>query len=127
MKKVFLVLLVFCFVVGGMLPVMATGDAGEAAQGQDMLSSFMGMWPIIIILVLFYFMLFRPQQKKEKAHRLMLSELKVGNEVVTIGGICGRVTNINDDVLTIETGADKVKIKLQRFAVKDVIKSEKSE
>ena len=124
-KKILLGLVAFCFAASPALPVFATD--GAPAGGTDIMGVLGSMWPILIIIVLFYFMLFRPQQKKEKAQRLMLSELKVGDNVVTIGGVCGKITSIKDDMITVETGADKVKIKFKRFAVKDVDKLENAE
>ena len=84
--------------------------------------TLMGFAPFILVIVVFYFMLIRPQQKRDKAHRQLLSELAVGDSVVSVGGITGKVVTIKDDFVTIETGADKTKIKLQRWAVKEVEK-----
>ncbi|HOB19702.1 MAG TPA: preprotein translocase subunit YajC [Candidatus Atribacteria bacterium] len=76
--------------------------------------------PFIIIIVVFYFMLIRPQRKKEKETKEMLASLKVGDNVTTIGGICGKITAIRDDVVTIEVGNDKVKLVFERWAIRDV-------
>ncbi|ADL08129.1 preprotein translocase subunit YajC [Thermosediminibacter oceani] len=82
--------------------------------------------PIILIFAIFYFMIIRPQQKREKERRNMLDSLKEGDEIITIGGIFGRILNIKDDVVTLEVG-DKVKIKVTRSAIGNVIKRAEKE
>ena len=77
--------------------------------------------PIILMFVLFYFLIIRPQQKKDKKIREMRANLKTGNHVITIGGIYGKILNIHDDILTIEVGADKVKLKMGRWSIAEVI------
>ncbi|MGE5678692.1 MAG: preprotein translocase subunit YajC [Pseudomonadota bacterium] len=79
--------------------------------------------PYAIIIGVFYFLLIRPQKKKEKATQEMRSSVKEGTEVVTIGGIYGKVVNAKDDVLTIEVGADKVKLRVARWAIGRVIEN----
>lgn len=79
--------------------------------------------PYAVVIVAFYFFLIRPQKKKEKATQEMRSSVKEGNEIVTIGGIYGKVVNAKEDILTIEVGADKVKLKIARWAVGKVLDS----
>lgn len=74
--------------------------AGDAAGG-DALASFL---PLILIMAVFYFMLIRPQQKRAKAHREMLAALAVGDEVLTTGGIFGRVVKITENAVVLEVG-----------------------
>ena len=69
------------------------------------------------ILGIFYFLLIRPQRKKEKETQEMRRNLKEGDEVLTIGGIYGKVLNIKDDSITIEIGADKIKMKIAKWAI----------
>ena len=77
---------------------------------------------IIILVVAFYFVLIRPQNKKQKEEEQMRSNLEIGDEITTIGGIVGRVVNINDndDSMIIETGSDRTKIKLKKWALSSV-------
>ena len=89
----------------------ANGAAPAAGGGQ--LMSFI---PLILIFVVFYFLLIRPQQKKAKEHQAFLGSLKKGDEVVTSGGIYGRITGLTDAVVTVEI-ADGVRIKVNRSAV----------
>ena len=76
-------------------------------------------FPIIMLVVfvgIFYFMLIRPQQKKQKEHQNMLSGLSTGDEVVTAGGILGRITEVGDNFVTVEV-ADGVRLKVQKFQI----------
>lgn len=94
----------------------AMGGAPGGAQG---MGSFL---PLILMFVVFYFLLIWPQQKKTKAHRQLLSNLKKGDEVVTSGGVYGTITGITDTVITLEI-AEKVRIKISRNSVAGVVKS----
>jgi len=69
-----------------------------------------------------YLMIYLPQRKREKKVKEMLNSVEVGNEIITAGGIMGKVINIKDDEVTIETGAEKTKIKIKRWAIKEVQK-----
>lgn len=75
----------------------------------------------VVIIAVFYFLLIRPQKKQEKRTREMLAALKVGDEVISIGGIKGKIRKIKDDFVVIETGADKTPIEFERNAIKGVI------
>ena len=72
--------------------------------------------PFILIFVVFYFLLIRPQHKKQQEHQKMLDNLKKGDEVVTTGGMCGTIYKLGDDWLTLEV-SEKVRIKLERGQV----------
>ena len=80
-----------------------------------------GILPLVAMFVIFYFLLIRPQQKRAKEHKSMLEALKRGDEVVTSGGMLGRVNNIADDVVTVEV-APEIKIKSQKSAIPTVKK-----
>ena len=69
--------------------------------------------PLVLMVLVFYFLLIRPQQKRTKQHRDFLSNLQKGEEVITSGGLYGKVTGITDNVVTLEV-ADKVRIKIQK-------------
>lgn len=87
----------------------AMGASGAEAQGNP-ITAFV---PLIVMFAIFYFLLIRPQQKKAKQHREVLSNLKKGDRVLTAGGLYGRIHSINDDALTLEI-ADNVKIQANR-------------
>ncbi len=90
---------------------------GGGGQG----SSIMSFLPIIFIFVIFYFLLIRPQQKRTKEHRNLLSNLKEGDQVLNSGGIYGRITGIKDDKITVEI-SDKVRVKVNRGNIAGVVK-----
>ena len=83
-------------------------------QTMATLGSFL---PLILIFVIFYFMLIRPQKKCDKETQQMRANLEVGDEIVTIGGVIGTVVVIKDDYLLIETGSDRSKIRIARWAI----------
>ena len=93
-----------------------TAYAQDAAP-QGGLMSFL---PLIVIFAVFYFMLIRPQMKRSKEHRQLVSQLAKGDEVVTNGGLLGRITDVSETFITLEV-AENVKIKLQRQAVASVM------
>ena len=76
--------------------------------------------PFVVLIVVFYFFLIRPQRKKDKEAKAMLDNLKVGDRICTIGGIYGTIVRIKDDVLTIEVGEQKTQMVFARWAVRNV-------
>ena len=98
----------------------AAEAAGEAAEGGSVLSMVISLLPMALILVVFYFLLIRPQRKKDKKVKEMLAALKVGDRVTTIGGIHGTICGIKDDTVTIAVGADKVKLVFARWGIRNV-------
>ena len=94
----------------------AMGQGGAAGGQQGGFGAFI---PLILMFVIFYFLLIRPQQKKTKEHRQMIESLKKGDRIVTTGGIHGRITGMSDTTLTVEI-ADKVRVKVNRGNVAGV-------
>ena len=72
---------------------------------------------ILVLLVVFYFFLIRTKNKKKKKLEQMRNEIKVGDEITTIGGMLGKVVNVKDDTITFETGEDRVRIQVARWAI----------
>ncbi len=72
---------------------------------------------IVLLFVVFYFFLIRPENKKKKKLQQMRNELKVGDQITTIGGIVGKIVSIKDDMITFETGEDRVRIQIMRWAI----------
>lgn len=103
-----------------------TNTASDTAQTQGgPMSMIVTFLPIILVIVLLYFMMIRPQRKREKETRAMIDAMKVGDKVVTIGGICGKVVKIKDEFVFIESGnigteSERSVIKMERDAVKTV-------
>lgn len=95
-----------------MLIPEAFAQGAPAGGGADWLS----LLPLVLIFVLFYFMLIRPQMKRAKEHKSMIDALQKGDEVVTAGGTVGRITKVGQGYLSLEI-ADKVEIQVQKQAV----------
>ena len=91
-----------------------------AAAGGDMQSSLMGMLPLVLMFVVLYFVMIRPQMKKAKEHKSMVESLAKGDEVVTAGGVLGKVSKLGDSFLGLEI-ANGVEIQIQRSAVVQVL------
>jgi len=86
-----------------------------ACSGGSMLSMLIMYGAIGLI---FYFMLYRPQKKRRQAEEALRKNIEVGDEIITIGGICGRVVSVKeDDVIVIETGADRTKLKMKSWSI----------
>ena len=83
----------------------ATGDMGGT------------IFMILAMIAIFYFMLIRPENKRKKEAEQTRNSVKTGDEIVTIGGICGTVVNVKEDKLVIETGADQVRIELMKWSI----------
>ena len=94
--------------------------APAAAAGGDMQSSLMGMLPLVLMFVVLYFVMIRPQMRKAKEHKAMIEALAKGDEVATAGGILGKVTKLGDSFIDIEVAAG-VEVHLQRSAVVQVL------
>lgn len=88
-----------------------------AAATADSLSMIL---MIVGFIAIFYFMIYRPQKKQEKETKNMLDNLQIGDEISTTGGILGRIVKIKEDIVTIETGSDKGKLKIFKWAIRKV-------
>lgn len=95
------------------MTTVAGAEGTEGAQG--------GSMPMIIMMVaLFaamYFFTIRPQKKQQKMEQEIRENTQIGDEITTIGGICGKVVSVKDDTIVIETGSDRVKIKFKKYAI----------
>ena len=76
--------------------------------------------PLVVLFIAMYFLMIRPQKKKDKQIQDMRNSLQVGDEIVTIGGICGKIVKTKDESIIIAVGADKVKFEMKRWAVSTV-------
>lgn len=97
------------------------GAAGPGAQG-----GFASFVPLILMFVIFYFLLIRPQQKKQKEHQEMIRNLKKGDRIMMNGGIYGRITSLDESTLTVEI-ADKVRVKVNRGYVASLAQGTQSQ
>lgn len=87
-------------------------------------SAFASFAPIIVMVLIFYFLLYRPQKKAHDARNKMLDALKVGNRVITLGGIYGTIVAIKDEIVTVKI-ADKVEVEVSRNAINGVVDEKK--
>lgn len=94
--------------------------APAAAAGGDAQSSLMSMLPIVLMFVVLYFIMIRPQMKKQKEHKAMVEALAKGDEVVTAGGMLGKVSSLGENFIGVEI-ANGVEVQLQRSAVVQVL------
>ena len=94
--------------------------APAAAAGGDMQSSLMSMLPLLLMFVVLYFIMIRPQMKKQKEHKAMIDALAKGDEVATAGGLLGKVSKIGDTFINLEI-SNGVEVQLQRSAVVQVL------
>lgn len=90
----------------------------------DAMAALASWAPILFMILIFYFLLYRPQQKARKARDEMMSSLKVGTKIITAGGIYGTITELSDEILTVQI-ADDVNIKITRGAVGTVAPDKK--
>jgi preprotein translocase subunit YajC len=94
------------------------------AQAADTASSLMGMAPILLMFVVLYFLMIRPQMKRQKEHKALLAALAKGDEVISAGGLLGKVTKVSDNYVTIEVAelAEKpIEIMMQKASVSAVL------
>ena len=98
-------------------PAMAADELGAAGTVVGLIGSLL---PMILIFVVFYFMLIRPQRKKDKQVKEMLANLKKGDRICTIGGIYGTIMNIKDDTITLAVGKDNLSMIVARWAIRSV-------
>jgi preprotein translocase subunit YajC len=95
-------------------------SAAPAAGGGDMMSSLGSMLPLILMFVVLYFVMIRPQMRRQKEARAMIEALAKGDEIATSGGVLGKITQLSDSYLSVEI-AKGVEIQLQRAAVVQVL------
>ena len=99
---------------------ISTAAAQDAAPVPGLGGNLGGLLLPVMLIVVFYFLLIRPQQKKQKEHRAMVDALAVGTEIVTGGGVLGKVTEVGEQFLTVEV-SDGVTVKVQRHSISAVL------
>ena len=94
---------------------MLSGTSADATAGTG---SMLGMiLPLVLLIAVFYFLLIRPENKKKKAAAKMRSELSVGDQITTIGGIVGTICAVKENTIVIETSSDRVRMEFTKWAV----------
>ena len=100
-----------------LIPVAHAQAAGAAPAPSSMMSTL--LFPVILIAIM-YFLMIRPQMKRQKEHKAMLDKLNRGDEVITSGGVAGTITDIGDNFVTVEI-ADNVRVRVQKGAIGNVL------
>lgn len=95
--------------------IAVLADMPSGSQYMTFLANF---GPIVLLVIVFYFLLIRPQKKRDKAEKEMRNSIQVGDEISTIGGIAGKVVSIKDDTIVIESTSDRTKLKFYRWAIR---------
>ena len=95
----------------------ATAGAATGTESAGGLSSYSGILVLVVMLVVFYFFLIRPENKKKKKAEEMRNSLAVGDKITTIGGMVGKIVSVNGDLITFETGEDRVRIQVTKWAI----------
>lgn len=110
-------LLIICLMFSGCAPAgdASSGGAANSASGNAQMIQL--IVSIVLLFVVFYFFMIRPENKKKKKIEEMRNSLSVGDEIVTIGGIKGKIVHIANDNVTFETGEDRVRIQVAKWAI----------
>ena len=101
-----------------------TGTTTDAAAGGSMLTLVV---PLLLMFGLMYLLIIRPENKKKKKAEQMRNELSLGDEITTIGGITGKIVQITEETITFETGEDRVRIQVKKWAISTTAKMEAEE
>ena len=100
---------------------VATGDvAAEMTAGQSLLAMLLQLSPILIMVLVMYFLMIRPEKKRRKKEKAMLDALKRGDRICTIGGIYGTIMDIKDDTITLSVGRDNLSMVVARWSIRSV-------
>lgn len=101
--------------------LLTEADAAAAGGGSSMIIM------LVLMFAVFYFLIIRPENKKKKEKESMLSAISLGDELTTIGGITGKVVQVTEETITIETGEDRVRIQLKKWGISTTKKIEEAE
>ena len=100
-----------------LINIAATTATTTGTGGNDIGSMIMMIVPLLLMVVIFYFLIIRPEKKRSKKMKEMLDNLEVADEVVTTGGIIGRVLSVKEDTVLIETGSDRTKLRVLKSSI----------
>ncbi len=131
--KEMLTLINLCSFWSVVMAAESSGAVAQASQAQQAQLKSAGQFNtllIVLMLAVMYFLVLRPQRKKEKEAEKLRSNIDIGDEIVTIGGIIGTVVSLKDDFIVIETSGDRNKLRVQRWAIhtnNTVLEREQSE
>ncbi len=101
--------------------LMIAAESADAAAGDTtsgtFLASIVSILPLIVVLVLMYLFVFRPQKKKDQEQQTMRETVEIGDRILTVGGIIGIIIRKNDDSVVIETGGDRTRLRIKKWAI----------
>ena len=97
--------------------IMAASASSQATQGSTVGSMLTLIIPIALMILIFYFLIMRPEKKRNKEMQDMLNNIQVADEIITTGGIIGRVISVKEDTVLIETGSDRTKIRIMKSSI----------
>lgn len=117
MKKTLISVLAICLSALGLSGCYAAAPAAGAQQGSSTASMLAATLPMIIILVVMYLIMVVPERKRKKAAQQMRDSVEVGDKITTIGGMVGRVVHVGPERITFETGEDRVRIEINKWAI----------
>ena len=113
-KKIMRIVSMILVIALACLTLAGCTTTGEEASGT---SSYMSIIMLVAIVAVFYFMVIRPENKRKKKQEQMRNELAVGDQITTIGGIMGKIVEVTSDNITFETGEDRVRIQVAKWAI----------
>ena len=119
-EKLFGIAVAFAEEAAGAADAAGAAEGAEATTGSTVAAMVTTFLPLILIFVVFWFMLIRPQRKKDKQVKEMLNNLKAGDRVCTIGGIYGTIVGIKDDTVTLSVGRDNLTMVIARWGIRSV-------
>lgn len=99
------------------LTAVSTSGTATGTSQNTMMTLLTTVVPILLMVAIFYFLLIRPEKKRSKKMKAMLDNLQVADEVVTTGGIIGRVLSVKEDTVLIETGSDRTRLRVLRSSI----------
>ena len=117
MKKTLILVLAICLLALGLSGCYSVAQDAGAQQGSSTASMLAATLPMIIILVVMYLVMVIPDRKRKKAAQQMRDSVEVGDKITTIGGMVGRVVHVGPERITFETGEDRVRIEINKWAI----------
>lgn len=100
------------------LALLLEGETTQSAGGMELVSMLI---PMVLLVLVFYFIIYRPQKKQEKETQDMRNSIELGDVIVTTGGVVGMVVKVKDDMILIESGGNRTKLQIQKWAVQSVL------
>ena len=117
MKSTTIKRIISILAVAVLICAMVSGCAPAASGSSSSTGNWTSLIMLVVIMVIFYFMIMRPESKKKKQQEQMRNELSVGDEIITIGGLVGKIVSVSEENIVFETSEDRVRIEVTKWAV----------